>query len=194
MSLVNAEYYRADELPMLGFRRIGEGARVHRTAVLVNTQNIEIGAHSRIDPFVVLSATSSIMIGAYVHVSAYASIIGAGDVTVGDFSNLSVGTRVFSSSDDYSGAAMTGPLVGTQFTNVTHAPVTIGRHVILGSGTVVAPGVSIGEGCATGALTFVNSSLEAWNIYAGAPAKIIKVRQRDALDLERQFRVSVSQA
>lgn len=54
---------------------------------------------------------------------------------------------------------MTNPMVPVEFTNVTHADVNIGRHVIIGSGSVVLPGVTIGEGAAVGALSLVKKGL-----------------------------------
>jgi acetyltransferase-like isoleucine patch superfamily enzyme len=43
------------------------------------------------------------------------------------------------------------------------------------------------EGVAIGALSLVNRHLEAWGIYAGIPAKRIKDRKRDLLELEREL-------
>lgn len=82
---------------------------------------------------------------------------------------------------------MTNPTVPSQFTGVTHADVFLGRHVIVGSGSVILPGVTIEEGAAIGALTLVNKNCEAFGIYMGNPARRISERKRDLLELEKQY-------
>ena len=65
--------------------------------------------------------------------------------------------------------------------------VSIGRHVILGTQSVVFPGVSVAEGCATGAHTVINHSTEPWGIYVGSPARRIKSREKGLLALEAAY-------
>ena len=61
----------------------------------------------------------------------------------------------------------------------------VGRHVIIGSGSVVLPGVTIGEGSSVGALSLITKSLEEWGVYFGSPAKKIKSRRKDLLEQEQ---------
>ena len=63
------------------------------------------------------------------------------------------------------------------------APVTIGACVPIGSGTIVLPGVDIGEGAAVGAMSLVPRSLAGWAIYAGNPAVKTGDRARDVAHL-----------
>jgi len=104
-----------------------------------------------------------------------------------DFCNISSRVAIYSSSDDYSGAFLTNPTIDSEFTNVEHAPVTLAKHVIVGSGSVILPGVTLEQGVAVGALTMVNRSLAAWGIYAGQPAKYIKAREGGLLAHEKSF-------
>jgi acetyltransferase-like isoleucine patch superfamily enzyme len=53
---------------------------------------------------------------------------------------------------------------------------------------MVLPGVTLGEGCAIGAMSLVMKDVEPWSIYAGIPAKKIKERKNNLLKLEKQFR------
>lgn len=82
---------------------------------------------------------------------------------------------------------MTGPTLPSEFTNVRHADVYMGKHAIVGSGSVVLPGVTLEEGVAVGALSLVHKRCEAFGIYAGNPARRIKERKRDLLELEQRF-------
>jgi galactoside O-acetyltransferase len=81
------------------------------------------------------------------------------------------------------------PLVDSEFKgNVEYGTVIIGRHSIIGSGSVVLPNVNINDGATVGALSLVNKDLEEWGLYAGIPAKKIKSRAKEKiLDLEKDF-------
>ncbi len=173
------------QVESMGFAHVGDDVRLSDKASYYNCANIVIGNNVRIDDFCVLSAgNGGIEIGNYIHVAVYSSMIGAGKISLQDFSNISSRVAIYSSNDDYSGASMTNPMVPEAFTNVTHADVTIGRHVIIGAGSVVLPGVVLEEGVAVGALSLVSKRCEAFGVYSGVPAKRIKERKRDLLKLE----------
>jgi dTDP-4-amino-4,6-dideoxy-D-glucose acyltransferase len=183
----NAEFLEGSELTALGIGAVGDKVLIHRTAVLVNCENLTLASNIRIDLFVVISAGTSVRIGRNVHIAAYASIIGAGEVDVGDFVGLAQGVRILASSDDFSGAYLTGPRVSGEYKNVGSAGISIGRHAVIGAGSVVMPGCNIGEGAIVGALSFVNKSLDPWMIYAGAPIRSIRSRDRDLVGLEAEY-------
>ena len=63
----------------------------------------------------------------------------------------------------------------------------IGRHVVVGAGSVILPGCSIGEGTTVGALSLVNRPLDPWMIYVGAPVRALRERCRDLLQLEAEY-------
>lgn len=177
-----------EQLKKIGFASVGENVLISEKASIYNPKNISIGSNVRIDDFCVLSAgEGGIEIGSYIHIAVYSSLIGAGRIALNSFCNISSRVSIYSSNDDYSGASLTNPMVSSEFTNVAHADVVIGKHVIIGSGTVVLPGVVLNEGVAIGALSLVNKSCEDFFIYAGNPARKIKERKRDLLTLEHEF-------
>lgn len=181
-------------LECMGFAFVGKNVFISDRASFYNCANITLGNNVRIDDFCVLSAgDGGITIGSHVHVAVYSSMIGAGKITLSDFCNISSRVSIYSSSDDYSGAAMTNPMIPAQYTCVTHAEVFIGRHVIIGSGSLILPGVVLEEGVAIGALSLVKKNCSAFGVYAGVPAKLIKKRKCDLLDLERKFLSSLDQ-
>lgn len=182
-------FYSTEELQTLGLATVGEDVRISRKASIYNPGRIAIGNHVRIDDFCVLSAgEGGIAIGDYVHIAVYCSLIGAGKIEVNAFCNLSSRVSIYSSNDDYSGLHLTNPTVPDQFTDVTHADVLLGKHVIIGSGSVVLPGISLEDGVAVGALSMVTKDCQAFGIYGGAPARRIGKRKRDLLELEEQLR------
>lgn len=176
------------ELEKLGFASLGVDVSISDKASLYNTGRISIGSHVRIDDFCILSGgPGGIEIANYVHIAAYSSLIGAGKIILSDFSNLSSRVSIYSSNDDYTGASLTNPTIPENYKDVTHKDVMVGRHVIIGSGSIVLPGVILEEGVAVGALSLVMKRCEAFSIYAGNPAKRIKGRSRELLEVERRF-------
>jgi acetyltransferase-like isoleucine patch superfamily enzyme len=172
----------------MGFAKVGENVMISDRASFYNCGAIEIGNNVRIDDFCVLSAgDGGIQIGNHVHVAVFALFIGAGRITLSDYCNISSRVAIYSSSDDYSGATMTNPTVPSMYTGVMHADVFLGKHVIVGCGSVILPGLTLEEGVAVGALCMVNRDCLTFGIYAGSPARRIKERKRDLLGLERQF-------
>lgn len=178
-------FYSQDELRQLGFAALGEGVRISRKASLYGIGRISVGDASRIDDFCVLSAgEGGISIGHHCHVAVMCTIIGRGRVEIGDLSTLSGRVSVYSSSDDYSGAALTNPTVPEELTRVDHNPVSIGRHVIVGAGSVVLPGAVLEDGVAVGALSLVKERLDAFSLYGGVPARRFGPRKHNFLELE----------
>jgi acetyltransferase-like isoleucine patch superfamily enzyme len=172
----------------MGFASAGERIAISEKASFHNCGQIFLGNDVRIDDFCVLSAgTGGIFIGNHIHVAVHCSLIGAGAIRLGDFANLSSRVAIYSSSDDFSGEWMTNPTVPLSLTGVVHADVTVGRHVIIGSGSVILPGVTLGDGVAVGALSLIKQDCEPFGVYAGAPARKVGERKRRLLELENQL-------
>lgn len=173
------------QLNEMGFAALGSNVLISDKASIYGGHRIKIGNNVRIDDFCVLSAgEGGIEIGNYIHIAVYSSLIGSGKIALSDFVNISSKVAIYSSNDDYSGKFMTNPMVPAEYTSVTHADVNLGKHVIIGSGSVVLPGVTLHEGVAVGALSMVTKDCEAFGVYIGAPAKKIKNRKQDLLDIE----------
>lgn len=182
------------EITAMGFACVGTNVLLSNKASYYNCQNIRLGNHVRIDDFCVLSAgAGGIEMGSHIHLAVYCSIIGNGKVTLDDFSGLSSRVSIYSSSDDNSGKAMTNPTLPEEFTQVHHADVKIGRHVIIGAGSIVLPGVVLEIGVAIGALSLVKKDCQAFGIYMGTPVKRISNRKRDLLELETKFINSINE-
>ena len=126
-----------DALEALGFAAVGQNVQISDRASFYGASRIHLGSHIRIDDFCVLSAgVGGIFIGNHVHIAVYSSLIGAGKISISDFGNISSRVAIYSSNDDYSGATMTNPTVPSEYTGVVHADVFLGKHVIVGSGSV----------------------------------------------------------
>ncbi|TAK40068.1 MAG: acyltransferase [Lysobacteraceae bacterium] len=178
-------YMSERELISLGFASCGRNVRISTKASIYGAPRISLGNDVRIDDFCILSAgEGGIEIGSYVHIAAFSMLVGKARIQMLDFSGLSSRVSVYSSSDDYSGTALTNPTVPAKYTNVKHAPVSIGRHAIVGAGAVILPGAQLHEGVAVGAMSLVTRDCDEFGVYAGIPARRRGERQRLLLEME----------
>lgn len=180
-------YYNENELRLFGFKSVGENVLIAKNCTIIGLENIVIGNHVRIDGFSTLIAAGQgyLHIGSYVHIGGYCALFAGAGVTLKDFSGLSQGVKLYSTSDNYDGSVMTNPTVPAMYTGVKKAPITVGKHAIIGSQSVVMPGVNVDEGCAVGANSLISKSTEAWSIYFGSPAKRLKSRRKTLLESEQ---------
>ncbi|HAS4357419.1 TPA: acyltransferase [Vibrio cholerae] len=181
-------YYSEDVLKQMGFSSLGKNVKISEKASLYGISRISIGSNVRIDDYVTISAgVGGVEIGSHVHIGVYSSLIGAGKITLEDFVGVSGRVSIYSSSDDYTGMAMSNPTVPEELTKVTSLPVLIKKHSILGAGCVVLPKVIVGEGVSVGALSLVNKSLDDWYIYSGNPIQKFIRKARKPLELEKKL-------
>jgi len=182
-------YFESEDLRKFGFKSVGDNVKIAKKSTIIGLENISLASNIRIDDFVVIAAGLGFLnIGNYVHIGSCCYLGCQGGVIMNDFSGISQGVRVYSATDDYSGISLTNPTIpdGNKKGNITKT-VLIGRHVIIGSGSVILPNGSIGEGASIGALSLVNKPLDPWCIYVGAPAKKIKERSANLIDLEKSI-------
>ena len=179
-----ARYYTEEDLRQCGFKAIGHNVRIHELTNLHGVENIALGSNVRIDAFASIIATGPVFLGAYIHIASYCLLAAGEGIIMNDFSGVAPGVKIFTRSDDYAGHHLTNPTVPEKYTGVRKGQVTLMRHVIIGSQSIVMPGVTIGTGSAVGAFSMVSKNLDEWGIYAGVPAKYIKARSRRLLDAE----------
>ena len=184
-------FYTMEELKKIGFCNIGKNVYISRKASVYNPEKISIGNYVRIDDFCILSGR--IEIKNFVHIAAYSALYGGTDgIFIEDYANLSSRVSVYSVSDDYSGESMTNPMIPEEFKNVKNAPVYIRKHVIIGSTSVILPGVDIKEGSSFGSFSFINRDAESWSINIGIPFKKIKDRSKNVLGLEKKLKKQIT--
>lgn len=181
-------YWTTPELEKIGFASIGKNVQIARATTIVGPQNISIGSNVRIDDWCsLIAAKGRLSIGNYVHIGSGCYLGCSGGITLEDFSGLSQGVKIYSSSDNYGGDVLTNPTIPSTYTGAIIQSVTLEKHVIVGSGSVILPGVTIEVGSAVGALSLVNRPIGSWGIYSGTPVKRIKERKKDLLLLEKQL-------
>lgn len=179
-------YLDEETIKCMGFKKLGKNVKISDKAAIYNTDEISIGDNSRIDDFCIISG--KVDIGDYCHITPMCLVAGGTPgVKIGNFSTLAYGVKVFSQSDDYSGNSMVNSLVPKKYKKEIFKRIEIGNQVIIGAGAVVFPGAHIAEGCSIGAMALVTKETESWGIYAGIPAKRIKDRSKNIIEIERLF-------
>lgn len=179
-------YLNRKQLEKMGFKELGKDVKVSDKAAIYNPECIVVGDYSRIDDFCVVSG--NVTLGSFVHIAPFCLIAGGEKgVVMEDFSGLAYGVQVFTQSDDYSGRTLTNPTVRDEYKNERKKTVRIRKHVIVGAGSMVFPGVELAEGCSVGAMSLVNKTTKPWGVYVGNPARRVKDRKQDLLKLESKF-------
>ena len=182
-------FYSESELRSLGLKSYGRDIRISRKVSLYGSENIRLGDHIRIDDYCILSG--NLILGNYIHIAAFCALYGSEGIVVEDYSNISARTTIYTSSDNYLGLGMIGPTIPEKYRLLDRGPVHLKRHTIIGSGSVVLPGVTFGEGVAVGALSLVTRDCGPWQVYGGIPARLITQRDRHVIlryqsELEKQ--------
>jgi galactoside O-acetyltransferase len=190
MSQKNCEqtHYSREELESI-LGKVGTEVKVHRSVVFFNPKNIFLASHVRIDCFCLLSGGSQgIRIGNYTHLGAATHLFGGGgEILIEDFSNVSSRVSLFTSNDDYIDGTMTNPWISKQFKKLSEGSIKLGKHAIIGCGSIILPDIEIGLGASIGALSLVNRNVEECAVVAGIPIRKIRMRDTQFLELEKEF-------
>ena len=179
-------YYTQEKLNKLGFKSIGKNVKISDKVSIYDCEQMTIGDNSRIDDFCVISG--NIQIGSNVHITPMCLIAGGiKGVILEDFTTLAYGVKIFSQSDDYTGETMTNSLIPKKFKREIIEKVLVKQYSIIGSNSVVMPGVILETGTSVGAMSLILSSTSAWGIYYGIPATRIKDRSKKMLEMKIKY-------
>lgn len=142
--------------PLHGWRRlvlkafgaqVGKGARVHASVSIWNPRNLTLGE--------------------YVLVGPGARLYNQGHVSVGARSVISQRAHLCASSHDIN---------DPEFQLILR-PISLGEQVWVAAEAFVGPGVTMLDGAVLGARGALFSDAEAWGVYSGNPAALIKRRK-----------------
>jgi len=157
----------------------GTDVVISDSAEITRPQLCSIGNHVAIDSG--FYCTTQLVIGDYVHISPHVAVIG-GKTTglfIEDFCFISVGSKMICGSELFMGDGLIGPLIPDEFKDRQHlAPIHLKRFSGVCANSVVLPGVTLAEGSILGANSLLKTNTDPWTIYAGSPARPIKVRKK----------------
>lgn len=149
--------------------------RFNRIDAFGENAEIKFGSNVQINDYNHISAVSNISIG---DDCLIASNVFISDHNHGIFSDYSVSTTVVNhkfESVQKSVHCHTNPSNLYSHSDLSTKPIKIGHNVWLGESVIILPGVKIGDGSIVGAGSVVTKDLDSQSIYAGNPAKKIKV-------------------
>lgn len=124
------------------YLQFGEKVSVYDSALIFG--KVEVGENTWIGPFTILDGSAGLQIGKNCSISA--------------------GVQIYT-HDTVQWAVSGGNLP------YEYAPVTIGDHCYIGPNSIIAKGVTLGNGTIVGANSFVNRSFPENSRIAGSPAK-----------------------
>lgn len=122
-----------------------------------------IGENCYIASPIYMNIAENIHIGNHVSINPYFKCMSAGNVYIEDYAQIAIGVSIITNNHDF----YDRPLL-------TVKDVYIKRNAWIGAGTIILPGVTIGENAIVGAGSVVTHNVEPNTVVAGNPAKVIK--------------------
>jgi acetyltransferase-like isoleucine patch superfamily enzyme len=167
------------------FRAFGAGSAIcFPVAALFGERYIELGAGTVIGPYVSLSAgvspahelgdTAVVTIGDRCLIGKGSGIVGHERVEIGD--DVFTGHQVYITDANHGYEDRDVP-IGRQF--APSRPVRIGSGSWLGHGSIVLPGATIGRHVVVGAGSVVTGDLPDFSVAVGNPARVVRATSPD---------------
>lgn len=143
--------------------------------MVTGTANIHFGEHCRLGDQLEMGteAAGGINLGSEVRINRGTTLV--------SYSQISIGSQTLIGEFVTIRDANHGTAPGTPIRQQDHdtAAIDIGKDVWVGRGTVILPGVTIGDHSIIGANSVVTHSIPENSIAVGSPARVI--RQRDSI-------------
>jgi len=148
---------------------------------IVGSKNVSIREYTWIDSYTSINALfGPVTIGKRVHIAPF-TIIGAGKegLEIKDYVAIGAGCRIYGHSEiQKDGKRMSGPMIPWRYKAYHSGPVILEKDSVLGTNSVVLPGVTIGEGAVVCPGSVITKDVPPWVIAAGIPTKFIGKRDK----------------
>ena len=134
-----------------------------------------LGDHIAIDKGVY--CTVNAIIGDYTHISPYVTIIGGktGEFISKGFNNIMAGARIICGSDRFDDSGLFGAMIPKEYKGKQIIePVVMEMFSNIGTNAIVLPGSTLREGVLLSAGSLLMGDTEAWGVYKGNPAVLVK--------------------
>jgi len=131
----------------------------------------KIGKGVFIYPGVWIIPGKNLEIGNYVDLAKDVIITTGGGVSIGDRSLIGYRTQILSTNHSIPPIGFPFPVSGD-----SHSQIIIGKDVWIGANCIITAGVHIEDGAVIAAGSVVTKNVPSNSIYAGVPARLIKMR------------------
>jgi putative colanic acid biosynthesis acetyltransferase WcaF len=119
----------------------------------------------------------NITVGDNVNIQMGCFLDGRGGIVIGDNVDVTIGVKIFTQQHD---------IQSPNYDTVTRR-VEIGNDAVIGSFSMILPGVTIGRGAVVGAGSVVPKSIAAFEMHAGNPA-VFKRRRNETIAYRLNYR------
>jgi acetyltransferase-like isoleucine patch superfamily enzyme len=130
-------------------------------------------------PSGVASFGPNVTLGRNVSFGGNVFLFGTASIRIGDNTMIGVNTIVHTSTHDYDYHPM--------WSHRIDRPVEIGKHVWIGAGAIIMPGIKVGDYAVVGAGSVVTGHVPSCAIVAGNPARIMKYRDIEAIKSKSSY-------
>lgn len=191
----NADFISYQELRKLGFAKLGKNILISKNTTIIGTNNIFLGDNVRIDPYCFfLSPRGYIKIEKFTHIGSHVFISGHNGFKLGRFSGLASGTKIFTSSEDYTGGGLCNLNLSQKKINfqkyqkINEKKVVIGNHINIGANSIILPGTEIKNNASVAANSLINGRIKGGFMYAGKPLKPIFKKLNKNIYFEKKLK------
>jgi acetyltransferase-like isoleucine patch superfamily enzyme len=157
---------------------VGAKCAIGRRCIVDRPWGVELGQRVLLEADVylkIVADTASLRIGDHVFVGRGVEFDVLGHIEVG--AHAVIAPHCFIT--DHNHGTRAGARIDEQA--CAAKPVAIGADVWLGTGVVVLPGVTIGDGAVIGAHSVVTRDIEPMTVCAGTPARFLRRRTSDGM-------------
>lgn len=141
------------------FQRAGKGWHVGEFCSIQRVQYFQVGHLFAIGRYCVINAL--------------------GGVILGDYSGIGPFTQIMSSTHNFRKEKITGYGIGLSSRLLETAPVVIESYAWVGAGSIIMPGVRIGENSIVAAGATVTKDVPPFSMVAGVPAKVVWIKTQE---------------
>lgn len=179
IKVLDPGWFTEEDLINMGSPCVGKNVRVSKNNTIVGLDRISFGSNVRIDDYcTIVTSKEPICIGSFTHIASHVHISGTYGVFLEDFTFIAAGSKIYSGTDNYTGANLINPTVPREYLDTITGKVIFKKYSGVGANCVIMPGVTLEEGAVLGANAFTAKSLDPWSVYVGMPAKFLKKRKK----------------
>jgi len=156
------------------FELLGSRVVIEPGVLVFHPENIRIESDVYIGHQTILKAyhKNKMQIGSGTWIGQKCFFHSAGGIEIG--SNVGIGPGVMIITSTHGEEGRQKPILHSR---IEFAPVVIEDDADIGVGSILLPGITIGKGAQVGAGAIVTKSVEPYNVVAGNPAKILRIRE-----------------
>jgi len=176
MNFENYRMYRSHgngKFKIEDFKKIGENVIFEKGVLVFHPENISIGSNVYIGHNTILKGyyKNEMIINGHTWIGQCCFFHSAGGINIGQ--GVGIGPMVKILTSVHKEAELSMPVL---FSDLNFEKVIIEDGCDIGIGSIILPGVKIGEGSIVGAGSVVTKDVEPHTVVAGNPAKVLRKR------------------